>query len=419
MKISTNNDTDSLIISNKEKIMSWIIAISPILLQYHFVVSTYGLILLFVVYLFFIIIPNNKFFIDKDFLKLGIVILIQEILSMIVFNNFSSKYINTVVTCEIMCLLVTIGFFVKDKQYLYDAVKKVTLLCTLIIYIQFLLHNIFGVEYKPLILIPQEPQYLSVWISNRPSGFFTEPQTFCTFAIIVLLIALEKKEFGFLTFLSLGIVLTGSSAGILLLVAVYFYYLVKNKNISNKSKLKVFIVAIVLAIVLSLPIFSKYIQKISSVFEDFSYYSSARIANSYSYTNYLRLLKSWHTYFMMPLTEKILGIGINNFYNYINNSNVVFIWNNIWENSAKMAGYYSSAGGVFIECGLIAGLYYYAFLIKKYRNTNSYVSKAIIVFLFLQSLITQIFFNHIFLYYFMFYNVFLCDEEKTIKQNKD
>lgn len=181
------------VILKKNSSLSWIIAISPILLQYHFVFSTYGLILLTIVYVI-LMVNRKKIFFDKDFIKLSVILLIQQVTSMLIFNSFSSSYINTLITTEIMCFVVAIGFCVKDKDDLYDKLKKVAIVCTVIIYLQFILHTFMNVEYKPITLIPQNSQHMLVWVTNRPSGLFSEPQTYATFAIIIFIMALQRKE---------------------------------------------------------------------------------------------------------------------------------------------------------------------------------------------------------------------------------
>lgn len=192
---------------------------------------------------------------------------------------------------------------------------------------------------------------------------------------------------------------------------MFAYQLKKNKQININYKILLIVIVIIFVLVfLFSPMFSKYVEKIGSIFEDFSDYYNAKIVNSYSYSNYLRLFKSWHTYMDLHPIEKVIGLGINNFMNYLKTTTITFKWNTIWDNNARMAAYYTSAGGVFIDCGLIVALYYYIFLIKKYIHAKSFISKTIIVILVIQSFFTQIFFNNIFVYYFILYNAFRNDE---------
>lgn len=398
-----------------DKLLSLIIAISPIFLQYHFFILTYGLLILMITY-FFLCIKNNKLYIDRDFVKLGIIIFIQQIFSMIIFNTYSINFMNTIIMVEILCIVVILGYFIENKNILYSYLKKIAIVCTFIVFVQFILHTAFKMPYKPIILLPQSEENLNNWLTNRPSGFFTEPQVYSTFITLIMMIVLQKGEILLSIFLFGGIILCGSSSGIILALIILLYYLTKSSNIKFQFKF-VFIICIIIGIIFFVlaPTFSKYFQKILSIFNDMSTYVQAEIVNDYSYTNYLRLFKSWQTIFDLPFEEKIVGIGINNFTKYLDKTDAVFKWNNIWKNDAANAGYYSSAGGVFIDCGMLVAVYYYYFLLKKYNKANTNISKGIIMLIVIQSIYTQIFFNSIFLYYFLLYNAFLDKNKEKSK----
>lgn len=401
----------------KDQLLSWIITLSPILLQYKAFVLTYGLLLLIAVYVFFCG-KFRKIYYDKDFIKLGIILFLQQVLSMMIFDSYSSTFINTIIMMEITCVIVVIGRFIEDKNILYDTIKKFSILCTIIIIFQFLLNVFLGIEYKALILLPQSNENMQHWIVNRPASLFTEPQTYATFTILVMMCALYKKEIKLSLLFLVGIIICGSSSGILVAFMTLLFFVIKNKDIKIEYKYTIVILIFIIALLmLVMPVFSKYLEKIYTIFGDISQYLDVQIVSNHSYSNYLRLMKSWHTYMDYPLKEKIVGTGLNNFVSYLKNTDTVFIWNKIWDKSAANAGYYSSAGGVFVDCGLIVAIYYYGFLFKKYNKANSYISQGIIILIIIQSIYTQIFFNPIFLYYFLLYNAFL--EKKEINRGSN
>lgn len=396
-------------------IMVWVIPLSCILLQYYAKISTYGLLLLMVM-AFFIAFRNKSFYFDKDFLLLGMLIGIQQILCAQYFQFDIVKTINVIVTIWLIIIASSTSWIVNNKELLYRNFSIIGFIATFAIYIQFFMCNFLNMKVSAIMIFPQAEQYIGNWVENytRPSGFFSEPQVHCTYMLPLIIIALEQKKYKYAIFLSVGVALTGSSLGIMMVASIWMYTLFSSSVTKMKKIGLVILIAIgILAFLVLEPLESARI-KLFTVFTDFSKYSSAQIVNSYSYSNYLRLIKGWVTYIEMPLNAKLLGIGITNFLEYLKKSNVSFSWNVIWSSNATMAAYFSSAAGVFIECGLIVGIAYYLFLYRKMKQGNV-IGKKIILALFIQSFLTQTFFNGIFIFYILMYYASRTDKKHCIK----
>lgn len=396
-------------------IMAWVIPLSCVLLQYKANFLTYGLLaLLFIAVC--IIIERKAFYIDKEFLFIGLLISIQQIVSALFFNFDIISNLNIVITVWLIIISSSVGLAVKNSDLLYRNYSILGIITTGAIYIQFLVYNVFGKKISSIMLIKQPEQYMGNWVigGNRPSGFFSEPQTHCSFMLPLIILALEKKNYKFAIFLSLGVILTGSSLGLIMIFFIWILVLFSFSVSTNKKIGMVLFIFIAIFTFFTLDSFEPAREKIFTVFNDFSTYLDAKITNNHSYTNYLRLIKGWVTYIELPISVKMIGVGIINFPIYLQSYDITFSWNAIWDINANMAAYFSSAAGVFIESGLFVGITYYIFLFKKFRQANL-ISKKIIVLLFFQSFFTQIFFNNIFTFYFLIYYVFNKEIKNIVK----
>lgn len=397
------------------QIMTWVIPLSCILVQYHAVVLTYGLLALLIMALL-IAIRNKGFYFDRDFLLLGLFISTQQFVSSVYFRFSISTSFYTALTIWLIIISCSTSWVVKNKEVLYRNYSIIGSIATCAIYVQFVLYYVFGIKTGSIMILRQAEKYIGNWVtnSNRPAGFFSEPQTHCTYMLPLIIIALEKKNYKFAIFLTLGVVLTGSSLGVMMTAFLWLYTLFFS-SVKKSRKIGSAIVLILGSLAFfTLEPLEPAKQKLFTVFNDFSAYSSAQMINSYSYSNYLRLIKGWVTYNEMPFNAKFIGVGITNFISYLQSSGVSFSWNAIWNADATMAAYFTSAAGVFIECGILVGILYYVFMYKKIKQ-GSEIGKKLILVLFLQSFLTQDFFNGVFIFYILMYYVSLENTKSYIK----
>ena len=112
----------------------------------------------------------------------------------------------------------------------------------------------------------------------RPSAFFLEPAHYAQFATIGLASALfnnNKPNIKKVAFICLGIVLTGSGIGLIMILALLFFYILFNKHFKGIKK----IILVVVSLGLSIAIFAFLLR--------FSFFQEAvaRIIGDYSYGN--------------------------------------------------------------------------------------------------------------------------------------
>ncbi|MDM0906263.1 hypothetical protein QTI73_11185 [Clostridium perfringens] len=396
-------------------IIAWIIPLSCILLQYKANFLTYGLLVLIAITIC-IIFKERSFYIDKEFVIIGLLISIQQIISALFLNFDIISNINIVITVWLIIISCSISLMIKNNDLLYKNYSLLGIITTCAIYIQFFMYNLLGKKISSIMLISQAEEYSRNWVvdGTRPSGFFSEPQTHCSFMLPLIIIALEKKNYKFAIFLSLGLILTGSSLGVIMISLVWVSVLLSSSVCTNKKIVMMFLILISVFTFFTLDSLEPAREKIFTVFNDFSTYLDAKMTNNHSYTNYLRLIKGWVTYIEMPISTKIMGVGITNFPIYLQNCGITFSWSTIWDINATMVAYFSSAAGVFIECGLFVGIVYYIFLFKKFKQGNS-IGKKLIILLFFQSFLTQTFFNNIFIFYFLMYYAYNKNIKSIVK----
>ena len=232
-----------------DKVCALVLALAPLLQHYKGVVQNAGFTVLLLItpilFLrtikkldlgvverksFFAIIPLIIFYFytilnrDFNFMRLGYVLLLSWI-----FICVSNGSIN-------------ISLFFKYAI-------RIAELATIAIIIQFISHSFLGrtIDFRPLSLLVSQNV---IWVRTaanygagfmyRPSGFFLEPSHFFLYSfpiITVLLLSVnrDKKDFRTALFLSLGLLLTTSGMGIVVLAGLWTLYFLIYKRIEDYS----------------------------------------------------------------------------------------------------------------------------------------------------------------------------------------
>lgn len=389
-----------------KKVTEWIIPISCILLQYQAVVSTYGIIVL-VIFVALHMIKNRCIKVDKQFLALASIIAVQEVLSSLCFYITAETVMKSVITIFLIVIATSLANTNVRRERVILNFKVIGIICAVAIFLQTFMYIVWGIPVKSIMILPQDESVMHYWTTSnvRACGFFTEPQTYCSYMLPLLIICIERKEYKLSVFLTASLFLTGSSLGILM-AAIIWLKVFRESDISVNKKLY-FLIAVLIGMLvfMKLDIFSVAREKISTIYTDFSLYTAGTMINSHSYSNYLRLIKGWVTFAGLPILAKILGVGINGLIPFMSTTGIRFSWSGQWGFDSLMLGYYTSAAGVFLECGIIVAILYYLFIANSIRGSSK-VAKNILIIMLIQSFTTQMFFNGIFTFYFLLYYLF-------------
>lgn len=388
-----------------EKIIIINIAISCILNQYAASVSTYGL-LCSLGLTFYVLFKRKQIKIDKRFLDLFLILSVQQLCCVILFDLDFIACLKQVLTMLIITIITSISFEVNSFKYLYKVMKIVGIIATIAVIFQAFQLYVLHQSIAPITLFDVSEEIVNWSQSTRPMGFFSEVQVYCSSMLPLFAFSIQNKDYKLSIFIGLGFLLSGSSLGILSLPFVIAYYLLKDDVVSNKIKGLIIGICIIAVIMfLSLSAFSEARDKILSIFSEFGNYKSLMMTNKYAYTNYLRLFKAFDTYNAYPLLEKVIGTGCHNTLNYLNNSSITVPWYSLWNTKDVMAAYYTTGFGVFIECGIIGAISYYFFFYSNYRKANS-EGKIILLLIVFQGFLTQFFYNGLFAYYILLFYAF-------------
>lgn len=395
-----------------QKLIYWIIPIGCVLLQYNAFVSSIGLL----VYLALVIVTfinRGQIRIDKNLIILGVIISTQQILTVFVANNTFEMCWKTIFNIFLIIICVSLGNEMSLDDRLYRCFKITGIVLTSAVMIQSIQYYILGIEIQPIVLFNLGSEEINWLQNNRPMGFFSEVQNYCSYIMPFLVLSSFKKDWKVSIFLSIGIVLSGSSLGIGLLGIFWLIIILGSKEISGQKKfIFVSIGVIITLLFMTMSIFADSREKIIDIFSHFNEYAKASMTTKGAYSNYLRIFKAYDTYRQYPVEYKLLGTGYANTLHFVMTHGLSMNWFSIFTAKNVMANYFTTGFGVFVECGFIVGCIYYLFFIKKIMKKD--MSRWFILFLLVQGFMTQTFFNGVFTFYLLVY--YICSEEhNTIK----
>ena len=409
---SASSRSDSPVRRMRIGILDWLIPLYPILAQYALTYGNAGLAILLAVVVATVLVGGIVHVHKKLFLLLVLIVLQQGVV--LVFFDFGYSNIAFLGNMASMIAMVAALSAVAGNttpEAVYRAYRIVALTISCILIYQFFVLTVLGQPVGAIAVVPISDELTGYWAfdSGRPSAFFTEAQT-CSSALLPLVAwGLVKRDVRTAAFVSLGIVLTTSTLGILLVVLLWSYHTLKRRV----SRLPVVMVSLTVLILIPSILGSGLGEyagtKLISIVQNYSEYGAALgpgFSESTSYTNYLRLLKGPDTFFDLPYIEQLIGIGRYNVDGYIDATGHAFPWATIWQPPDSMTNYMSSLFGIPVEFGPIVALIYYAFLAGIYRRGGS-VQKSMVVLLAAQTLASQFFFNGLHVFYLLL--IFACE----------
>lgn len=345
--------------------------------------STFYSLIIFIIYGMYKIIITRKIKINIIYISFIFVVFLNHIIlfysNNMSLNHFLVQFRNfTMFSFIIFTLYDSINF-----KYFLKTYRLLSLLLSFIVIYQFILISFFRITISPVKLFGLdfiEPFYDN---SNRPMGFFTEPQKIATYLLPLITIELNQKNY-FKSFLwTFIVILSMSMQGIITVLVIYLLVILyKFKfNLKNFG----FVIGCIFILLLFLTDeFALITERISTI--------------GLGYSDYLRLFKSYDTYIELPFFNQLFGIGLNNIDNFIINNGFYFSWMTFIMNEV-MFSYMSSGFGIFVELGLLASLLYYFFLLVVcFKNR---LSKLLVITIVIQMFSQTFIFNYAFIFYLL------------------
>lgn len=234
------------------------------------------------------------------------------------------------------------------------------------------------------LLSPASKRYIDALYNRmRPSSFFTEPSAFPNFTIPMIVLALKNKNYKLAVLVTVCNVLTTSTIGIFLSVAIWMYWIF---FAASKQWIKVLTAVLFVSVC--------FIVVQSSFFR----FSLVKIQNTDYRTNE-RIASGFTVFAQMPIADKITGVGLENVANYILYENI-----NMSNVMVTAEGYVTSAFGNFVKIGIIGGVLY-LFLCTRMLFAKNRFAILIAIIILLLSFIQTISFNGSGMWWFIIYKI--------------
>jgi hypothetical protein len=267
----------------------------------------------------------------------------------------------------------------------YKNYKFLALASSCLVIFQALRLFIFHIPAVPINLLPVAEADYSYWDffkGKRASGFFSEPQAFCSFVIPFFIFSLYRSEFLFSTITFVAILMSSSTLGLAISVMVMGYYLLFENKFGTS---KVFIiggVALVFIVFASFGLLEYTINKIQKT----------------PLENNIRLVRGFYIYSKFISVDLLFGVS-QDLQQYVI-SNIKEPWVALYTSAGnqRLLGYTTSFSGLLIQFGLPSFIAYLLFLRKCFVN-SSRDSKVLILVTFVLCFVQTIIFNAWFVFY--------------------
>lgn len=339
------------------KVVTIFFCLHIILSSYSFIrsLSIGDVIMLFLASFTFLL--TRKFSNIKGLLFFWIYIALQTFLLLVLSKPYATLLptMNKFIMLSIMYFILFVIADVINPRILYRVYWIVSALAIVCVVIQAV--EVWILKSPMTIMIPfyehAEKDQSILLASQRPSAFFLEPQHLCSFLLPLLLIEIKKQNYIKAGVLTLTILLSTSTQGVVCAAALWGIFLMfdKQRRLSSKMVMLILMIGFVSAFIYT-DLFTGAVDKIQSG----------------TFNNNMRIFRAFDVFTAMPLEDKITGIGMKNVNNYLKYSRVCDKW--LRNESFPARNFISSLMGNFIEFGLIGGIAYIIMLIRMFRNSN-------------------------------------------------
>ena len=236
---------------------------------------------------------------DIKYIKLlAIFVLAHESILYATMNRIPSYFNNLVLSYAIIFISIGILFPMFNFKKLIGSFNWVAIICLIGLLYQYVI-ILAGGSVTPIALpfLPALDETARVYsLLNRPSSFFWEPQSYCSFMFVPLFIALYERKIIWGAVITLSMFLSGSTTGIivslLMLGSMMF-----SSNLSKTYKALFILIGVVMVYLL---FNTSYFEAGASKIEETSFEENSRIFNG------LMLV------FRMPFHYWITGVNYAN-----------------------------------------------------------------------------------------------------------
>ncbi len=213
--------------------LEFMIALYPIVSMY-----TYGMFKLFIFLPLIIdivlIVLNRRKICSYDVKPLYILLgymLLHFLMWILMVPDLPSYFYNSHFSFFLMLVSLIIILPHIDFSKLCSSVNLLSILCALgLVYHAFVLLHSSTVSPIPLFFMPSPDSTSRLYGEiNRPLSFFAEPQSYVSYMIIPLFLALTRKNLVWAILISLTILMSGSTTGIVMILVMFSVYILTTR----------------------------------------------------------------------------------------------------------------------------------------------------------------------------------------------
>lgn len=268
---------------------------------------------------------------------------------------FSNRLIFTIILYLICGFSVSIIAKHVDKEALYKCWKFLGLIVSLVLVYQYIQITLFGQYVHVINVLPltkTEILHCDNWIADhdRPVAFFTEPAAVVGFLAPLISLAQQKKDYIVAVIISVAILLSASTSGLIVLLIIWSTYLFEIKFTFWTYIFVFFLLGVVLYIFLSTDLLQSSVDKL--LFE-----LSGESSNMYT-----RVIMGWNVFSTLDARSMLMGIPDIDLSSYAANhasefvTTPVLLGEEIYTNSAQKVCLYTGIIGAIVYIWMLAKL---------------------------------------------------------------
>lgn len=305
------------------------------------------------------IIKYKEIYLYKPLLFLFIYMLLHDILKIFIID------FNTGLWFERALYLLVLSCIYKriDEENLFTVWKIVGIIAIAGVFYQSLQVYILGQSVSTINLLPflqsSSENYLLKY--NRPHSLFLEPAAYCTWILPLLCMCMKRKKYIWMILISVSILLSTSSTGILMTGVIWLFYAFINARSEGKyvnSLMIVGILTIGIGAFSNLSIFSIALNKLTNI-------SITDTSNS------VRLVLGFQLFWAAPLAYKILGIPYMNVEEYLRSGKIALNKYNLSLNVSYL-GFVNSIGNCMLMYGVFGLVLYLKLFLDIWKESDLY-----------------------------------------------
>ena len=302
---------------------------------------------------------------------------------------------------RVLYLLILSCIYKKvDEENLFRVWKNIGIIVMAGIFYQSFQVYILGQSVSTINIFPflqsNSENYLLGY--DRPHSFFLEPAAYCTWILPLLCMCMKRKKHIWMVFISISILLSTSSTGILMTGVIWLFYAFVSARSEGKyinSLMIVGVLIIGIGAFSNLSIFSMALNKLTNI----------SVTNT---SNSVRLVLGFQLFWAAPLIYKVLGIPYMNVENYMRSGEVVLSKYKLSLNVSYL-GFVNAIGNCMLIYGVFGWLLYLKLFWNIWKESNLY-SKCYVLICIISIFGQSVFWNSLFVTQFA---VMLCSVERT------